>query len=111
MLGLDPPALCDVPALLGTDTGAAPADALAALARGESPGWIRRGACIGNRTIEGDNSFVKTEDILSKLDEAHGKLCGALGRDKTKHMTIYSEAAAEIRKWMALVAEEVGAPE
>ena len=53
---------------------------------------------------------MTTEALLSALDEAHGKLCGALGRDMAKHMTIYGEAAAEIRRLLALVAEDVGAP-
>ena len=42
-----------------------------------------------------------SDGILLKLDSAHHRLVEALGKDKMKHPTIYSEAAAEIRRLVA----------
>ena len=49
-----------------------------------------------------------TDDLLKRLDDQHRTLQIALGKDKS---TLYFEAAAEIRRLLALLAEDVGAPD
>ena len=50
---------------------------------------------------------MTTEEILLELDASHHRLCEALGKGKP---TLYSKAAAEIRRLLALLAEDVSAP-